>query len=167
MEMTIPAPALRLGGFVLGHALWNVSDMPDGECLVPLAISEHTGERELLRFEAETQELAIRMGKAEMVQLTGAVDAWAFARDGVFNEGTRSTDVITVDVWARGMKTPVSIVQRYEPFANRGRFKIIDAPLIIIQGEMVDPSEHEAALSELYHGLFQHAKAAELWEGWQ
>jgi hypothetical protein len=29
--MTVPAPALRLGGFVLGHALWNVSDMPDGE----------------------------------------------------------------------------------------------------------------------------------------
>jgi hypothetical protein len=157
-RLTIPEVALRLTGFVLGHALWNVSDIPDGELLVPLALTERAGQRELLRFAADSQEVAIRNGKARMIQLAGTVDAWAFARDGVFNE----TDAITVDFWAKGMKDPATVVQRYEPLKKRGRFKVIGQPVIAIQGNVLGPSEQKEVLPELNKGLLQHTKVAEL-----
>lgn len=45
---------LKLGGFVLAHAVWNVSDTDADELLCPLAVVERNGQRELIRFEAET-----------------------------------------------------------------------------------------------------------------
>jgi hypothetical protein len=165
--MIIPVLALRLAGFVLGHALWSISDLPEDEALVPLAMSEQAGKRKLVRFEAGTQEQAIWVGKEAMKKLTGCVDAWAFARDGLFREGTGKTDVILVDLWARGMKSPITIVQRYDPLAKRGRFKVIGEPFILINGKVVDSSKYVESLSELHKGLLEHEKVAELWEGWQ
>jgi len=57
--MAIPEPALLLAGFVLAHAAWSISDLPEGDLLVPLAVVEANGQRRLLRFEAETQDAAI------------------------------------------------------------------------------------------------------------
>lgn len=43
---------LSLAGFAFAHAAWSVSDLSEGELLVPLALIEKSGERQLLRFEA-------------------------------------------------------------------------------------------------------------------
>lgn len=59
----IPESVALLAGFVLAHAAWSVSDLPRGERLVPLAVVETAGQRQLLRFEAPTQEQAISDGK--------------------------------------------------------------------------------------------------------
>ena len=53
--MVPPDSLMLLAGFVLAHAAWSVSDLPKGELLVPLAVVEKNGQRQLLRFEAQTQ----------------------------------------------------------------------------------------------------------------
>ena len=58
-SMAIPEPLLMLAGFCFAHATWSISDLPEGELLVPLAIVEAAGERGLKRFEAATQAEAI------------------------------------------------------------------------------------------------------------
>jgi len=78
------------------------------------------GERRLLRFEADTQEQAIARGKAAMQDATSTADAWAFARDGLYERGGHKVDVLSVDFWANGMPKPVTLVQEYQPFAKSG-----------------------------------------------
>ena len=40
-----PDAAVSLAGFVLAHAVWSVSDLLEGELLVPLAMTEKRGQR--------------------------------------------------------------------------------------------------------------------------
>jgi len=63
---------LLLAGSVLAHAAWSISDAPD--LLVPLAIVERNGQREVMRFEADTQPEAIAHGKAKMATLSAGVE---------------------------------------------------------------------------------------------
>jgi hypothetical protein len=62
--VAIPEAASLLAGFILAHAAWSVSDLPEGDFLVPLAIVETGSERKLVRFDSETQEQAIAECKA-------------------------------------------------------------------------------------------------------
>src|SRR5512132_1724097 len=72
-----PDSVVLLAGFVLAHAAWSVSDLPKGELLVPLAVVETGGQRQLLRFEAQTQEQSIAEAKATLTKRQGQLDAWA------------------------------------------------------------------------------------------
>ena len=117
----IPEVAAVLAGFVLAHAVWNVSDLPEGTLLVPLAIIEVSGERHLHRFEAATQEQAIAAGKAAMHDAMPTADAWAFARDGRLDRDGRVTDVVSVDFWAKGMTKPVTVIQKYKAPSKSGQ----------------------------------------------
>jgi hypothetical protein len=63
----IPHAALSLGGFTLAHAAWNLSGIEKGELLCPLAMLEKEHGRELLRFEADTQEEAIFGAKEHLL----------------------------------------------------------------------------------------------------
>ena len=54
-DIVTPDSVVLLAGFVLAHAAWSVSDLPKGQLLVPLAVVETGGQRQLLRFEAQTQ----------------------------------------------------------------------------------------------------------------
>jgi hypothetical protein len=62
-DIVTPDSVVLLAGFVLAHAAWSVSDLPKGQLLVPLAVVETGGQRQLLRFEAQTQEQSIAAGK--------------------------------------------------------------------------------------------------------
>jgi len=64
--MVITDSVLILAGFTLAHATWSVSDLPTGELLVPMAIYEKSGQRQLERFSAPTQLQAITAAKTAM-----------------------------------------------------------------------------------------------------
>ena len=81
--MLTPESAILLAGFVLAHAAWSVSDLPKGELLVPLAVVEKNGQRQLLRFEAQTQDQAIADGKGTIARRQSEFDARAFGREGL------------------------------------------------------------------------------------
>jgi hypothetical protein len=160
-----PDAAVSLAGFVLAHAAWSVSDLSDGELLVPLAMTEKAGQRELHRFAAETQEQGIANGKTTMGELSGRVDAWAFAREGRFNEGSNNVDVISVDAWAKGMTRSISLVQKFRPFAS-GKFGLLGDPWLVIEGKLQNLSASSDLLRNLNRGIQSHPKAAERWSEW-
>lgn len=162
---TGPDAAVALAGFVLAHAAWSVSDLLEGELLVPLAMTEKAGQRELHRFAAETQEQGIANGKTAMGRLSGKVDAWAFAREGQFNEGSGYVDVISVDAWAKGMTESISFVQKFRPFAC-GKFGLLGDPWVVIDGKVQNPSASTDLLTKLNRAIQSHPKAAEHWSEW-
>ena len=165
--MAIPEAALLLAGFVLAHSAWSVSDLPAGESLVPLAIIESGGERRLVRFEADTQEEAITRGKAEVASLGASADAWAFAREGLMPHGGSKVDVLSVDLWAKGMDNPVTLVQRFVPFATGGRFRIIGEPMLVVGGVVQPEAVSRSAIESVLRGVESHERVATLWSSWK
>ena len=163
--MAIPESAVLLAGFVLAHAVWSVSDLPKGDLLVPLAILEKDGQRELLRFEAETQVQAITNGKSTVAKRQADVDAWAFARENQFKEGDTYVDVISVDVWAKGMSAPITVIQRFQPYA-KDEFKVIGVAQVVIEGRVQNTAAASQLIAQLNRGIQSHSRAAKLWPEW-
>ena len=164
--MVPPDPLILLAGFVLAHAAWSVSDLPKGELLVPLAIVEKNGQRQLLRFEAQTQEQAIAEGKTTLTNLQPELDAWAFGREGLMPEGTGKVDVLTVDAWAKGMARPITFVQRFSPYSS-GAFRIKGDAMVVVDGKALEGTEAARLVRRLYDGVLQHPKAGRLWQAWR
>jgi hypothetical protein len=144
-----------------------VSDLPKDELLVPVAVDERNGHRQLLRFEADTQEQAIARAKSAMQASTSTANAWAFARDGFFRRGGKKVDVISVDFWSQGMSTPVTLVQEYEPFAKSGRFRIVGDPLVVVNGRLQTPEAAADVLAYVRAGVRSHPKVSPLWDSWR
>ncbi len=161
-----PDSVALLAGFVLAHAAWSVSDLPKGELLVPLAVVETGGQRQLLRFQAQTQEQSIAEGKATLTKRQGQLDAWAFVREGLMPDGTGKVDVLTVDAWARGMTRPITFVQKFSPYSS-GAFRIKGDAIVIVNGKLVEGAEATGLGRRLYEGVSQHPKAGQLWRGWR
>ena len=157
---------LLLAGFALAHAAWSVSDIPAGELLVPLAVVEKNGVRQLLRFEAKTQEQAIAQAKAALTERRPELDAWVFVREGVMSRGASKVDVLSVDAWAKGMGHPIGFVQELRPYSS-GAFRVRGDALAIVDGKTLDRAEGARLVEKLYEGVLQHPKAGQLWPGWR
>ncbi len=114
-----PAPALRLAGFALAHAVWSIED---GETLCTLAMIERVGgARELVRYEAPSiaASLDAAFGDLEERMRDGEYAALVF--DGyVTLEGGERSDALVVDLFGPGGTVLGRIVQRYRP-ARRSR----------------------------------------------
>ena len=165
-----PQAALLIAGFALAHAAWSVSDLPESELLVPLAVVEQGGQRHLARFEAATQEAAIARGKAAMAN-DHESEAWAFAREGTWRSknGAPSQDVLVVSFWARGMRASATLVQPFQRAAGaRHPFQLIGAPWVMdADGHQLRDVQAEAARKWLLQGVMSHSAVAPLWATWQ
>lgn len=150
---------------MLAHAAWSVSDLPKGEVLVPLAIVEKNGQRQLLRFEAPTQEQAIAKGKTTLANRQAHLDAWAFGREGLMPERTGKVDVLTVDVWAQGIARPITFVQRFSPYSS-GAFGITGDAMVVVDGKVLEGAEAARLVKRLYDGVLQQPKTGQFWQGW-
>jgi len=164
--MPVPEATALLAGFVLAHAAWSVSDLPEGQLLVPLAMIEEGSERKLVRFEAETQEEAIFKGKEFVLKQKAAASRWAFAREGQMNTATGYVDVLVVEAWSAGMAEPIAYIQPFQPFAS-GAFKLLGPAVPVVGASMLSPEASEPYLAVLYRGISSHRKAASLWASWQ
>jgi hypothetical protein len=163
----VPDNALAVAGFTLAHATWSISDLPDDELLVPMAIVERGEERELMRFEAETQADAISEGKRVMVEGNDA-KAWAFAREGALRlqEGGDQQDALVVDFWAEGMEHPLTLVQCFERFTKDRGFRLVGDMIISSGGKVLDLTSAEKVIAGINEGIQEHPTVAELWPTW-
>jgi hypothetical protein len=162
----IPDSLVLLAGFALAHAAWSVSDLPAGERLVPLAVVAKDGRRQLLRFEARTQEEAIAQAKAALAQRQPELDAWAFVREGVMAGGAGKVDALSVDAWAKRMGQPITFVQEFIPYSS-GAFRVRGDALAVVDGRALAGAEAARLVEKLYEGVRQHPKAGQLWPGWR
>jgi hypothetical protein len=160
-----PDLAVLLAGFVLAHAAWSVADLPPGELLVPLAVIDKGGQRQLLRFQSDTQALAIADGKATLAKHQANLDAWAFGREDQISEASGTVDVLTIDGWAKDMAQPVTFVQKFRR-GPPGSFRLLGEPTVAVDGKAVEGAEASQLLKTLNEGIRQHPKAGALWQGW-
>ncbi len=158
--------ALALAGYVLAHAAWSVSDLPEGEHLIPLAVLEIGGKRRLVRYVEDTTEKAIARGNAEMGRASKSFDLWAFAWEGLGRQNEKEAHVLNVEFWARGMGSPGRLVQKFEPFVS-GRFRVLGDPTVVINGRTLKGSEASAALARVAEGIQKHPKVSRLWQTWK
>ncbi len=163
---SFPIAVLLLAGFTLAHAAWSVSDTPPSELLIPLAIRVVGGQRELLRFEAETQAAAIEAGKAKGAAWTRDSTPWAFAREGLIRENGTEVDVLSVDFWAPSMERPATIIQRFRRYTVDGRFHLLGRMQISVGGKTLPDSAADMAIEAIEQGVGQHSRVAPLWETW-
>lgn len=163
--MQFPDTLLNLAGFALAHAAWSVSDLPQGELLVPLAVLDKGDHRQLQRFEADSQEEAIRRGKETLNEVDELVVQWAFAREGQIRNGDGHVDVISVEAKVKGQSRALMIVQPFTPFAS-GRFALLGPPAVVVDQVVLPEAEAAPLLDALYVGVKSHSKAAELWNEW-
>ena len=160
-----PDLAVLLAGFVLAHAAWSVADLPPGELLVPLALIDKGGQRQLLRFQSDTQALAIADGKATIAKHQANLDGWAFGREGQISEDSGTVDVLTIDCWANGMAQPVTFVQKFRR-GPPGSFRLVGEPRVAVDGKAVEGAEASQLFKTLGDGIREHPKAGILWQSW-
>lgn len=163
--MDIPESVTGLAGFTAGHALWNLSDMPDDETLCPMAFVDDGAHRELMRFEAESDEEAMDMAFQSLSEKSN-LRIWAIARCGVLRPTDSLSDVLIVEAWCVGMDSPITFVLPYQPFSS-GEFQAKQRPMLIQQGEVQSGEEIEEAIGRLRNGILSHEKAEEFWSSWQ
>ncbi len=163
--MAIPESLIALAGFVLAHAAWSVSDLPEGELLTPFVVVETSDARTLSRFEAATQWEAINNAKVFLAERGDTFDAWVFAREGRIQEAGAYVDVLTVEARAKGMEHSIAFLQRFQPFAA-GEFRLLGPPMVVVDGEVVEDGEAEPFLAQLHQGILSHSEVAPLWNEW-
>jgi hypothetical protein len=151
--------ALRFGGFVLAHAAWIVSDIEKGDDLLcPIGVVEVADSREVIPFEAASQVEAIRLGKQKMEAMTGSVDRWAFARDGLWSikdSNSPKQHALTVTAWSDALDEPVLLTQIYSP-RSKGVFKRLAPTMIAIHGTQYIEEIHTKLFPIVAAGIAQH-----------
>ena len=160
--------ALRFGGFVLAHAAWIASDLEAGELVCPVAVVETGDSREVIPFEAPSQEEAIRLGKQKMSELTGSVDRWAFAREGLWSilgSDLPKQDVLAVSAWSTGLDEPVILQQRFSP-KSKGNFTLLGPIMILVHGMNCTAEIQSKLLPIVSRGISQHPHG-ENWSRWE
>ena len=159
--------ALRFGGFVLAHAAWVISDLEAGELLCPIGVVEVADSREIIPFEAQSQEEAVRVGKQKMAELTGSVDRWAFVREGLWSiigSASPKQDVVTVSAWSAALDEPVILRQAFSP-RSKGKFTLIGSVVIAIHGTSCAEEIQSKLLPIVSSGIAQHPQG-EKWSSW-
>lgn len=166
-EQSLLERAIRFGGMVLAHAALITSDLPEGELMCPFAIITKDNRRQLLPFEAETQEAAVENGKASLDDLRDQVDYWGFGREGLWSDSevtADKTDVLVVSAWAPGMHEPAVLMQRFRPAAT-GQFVLIGMIEIILEGQMLTAERGKHLRALVREGISMHPSAVP-WAEW-
>jgi hypothetical protein len=164
---TVPAVAAILAGFVLAHAAWSISDLPNGDGFVPLAIVVVKGERQLHRFAGGTADEAVAKGRAAMRTAMSSAEAWAFASTSVTVMRGHGAHAIHVEFWSKGMAEPATLVQTYQPMTDSARFRITAEPTVRVDGAPPEGEPVSEILRNVHKGVVSHPKVAGLWDTWR
>ncbi len=164
--MLVPRSAGLLAGEVLAHAVWSISEAPEGEILVPLAGMLREGKVELVRFVPE--ELSgdfITFARQQLEDQRSKLEAWTLAYDTRVTRDQGKVDAIVFEVWGQGMATSAMFAQPYQPF-HSGMFKLLGEPFSL--GAATSDAQDTLAetLKTFRRGVANHHQVAVLWDGW-
>jgi hypothetical protein len=160
--------ALRFGGYVLAHTVWIASDLKNGELICPFGIIEIGDSREVIPFEAISQEEAIRLGKQKMNELTGSVDRWAFAREGfrsILGSALPKLDVLTVSAWSSSLDEPIVLQQCFSR-SSKEAFSLLGPIEVLVHYQVCSEEIQSKLLPFVLQGIAQHPRGGS-WSCWQ
>jgi hypothetical protein len=150
-------------GLTLAHSAF-IGSGQDGVTLAPYVVYQQGENRQVLNFEADTQQEAIDSAYASIKEYQPSVDAWAISHEGLVTlDNGEKQDIYIVKAWVNGLAEPIMIYQMFnpKPFKLIGNIKVLnfeDTGLDTEQAEML----HQA----LDAGIESHNSANEKWESW-
>lgn len=161
----VPKRAVEFAGYVLMHCSNLADGNRTGELVCPFAIVEEEGERQVIEFEADTQEAAVERGQASLDDYRDSAERWGFAREGVYQAGGRTYDVLVATVWIEGMEESASIIQKFGRDDAHALYMIGTPELITHRG---DTAHHVVAWdrADLLKGVASHPRG-DKWAQWQ
>nr|GEU28411.1 hypothetical protein [Tanacetum cinerariifolium] len=132
----------ELAGFVLAHCAAITDANRAGELICPFAVLGGDDGRQVVDFEAETQEEAVSQGWASLGEAKSSKVSWAFGREGLYRERDgNALDVLTVSVWMPGMTEHYSVLQRFGRREDQAIYLIGSPELLKHEGEFAEPVE--------------------------
>jgi hypothetical protein len=163
----IPDDILLFAGYTLAHAAYSVSDVEEGESLIPFALIEIDGEQRITRFESETQADAIASGKQFIAGIREKSDLWTLGREGTMKESReKDVDVLVVSAGCDDLAESLVVIQPFRPNRGRDEFAILPHGVVAV-GDQFDEDEEQARLiAVVLQGVTYHPQAA-LWNIWQ
>jgi hypothetical protein len=162
---TVPKRAVEFAGYVLMHCANLADGNRKGELVCPFAIIEEEGERQVVEFEAGTQEEAVARGQASLDDYRDSAERWGFAREGVYQSGGKGHDVLVVTVWIEKMEVPASVIQKFGR-DDGGALYMIGTPDLITH--VADVARHvlDWDRADLVKGVISHPRG-DKWAQWQ
>ena len=152
--------ALKLGGMAMAHAAWSIED---GSTLCTLAFIERDGERELVRYEAETIDDSRDAAHADLRDRLRGGGVAALVYDGYITpQGGARTDALVMELFGPDLRALGRVVQAYQP-ARRSRIPLVGrASGFRMVGELVisDAVTVPDADRVMFDGTQEHPKAA-------
>lgn len=157
--------ALRFAGLALAHAAWIASDLEQDQLICPIAITESLGIRQVIPFEANTQEEAVQTGLQKTKELVD-VDRWAFIREGLITiaDSTSKTDVIMVSSWSKGIDEPITVVQGFAR-SHPGPFRLVGPPIAAFHGIICEGPTMSKVQPFIEAGIASHPQG-KMWMTW-
>jgi hypothetical protein len=155
--------AVLLGGYLLAHCAQNLSFVDEVKVLTPFSISLKDGKLHTKFHSGKTQAEAVATAKQELEANKTNCDAWAFAREGRFDDNGRSVETLSVSAWSTGMGESVIFIQRFE---RSPTFKLVGDPWIGIDDHVLDDANAKPILVILRKGISQHNDAGPKWDSW-
>jgi hypothetical protein len=166
-RLEIPDDELLFAGYALAHAAYSISDVEEGELLIPFALTEVDGKQNVIRFESESQADAIASGKEYVASMKGKSNLWALAREGTMKtHGEKDIDVLVVSAGCYAFEESLEIVQPFRPNRGRDEFAILPHGVVAVGGEFDDDKQQDRLMAIVMQGVSYHPRA-ELWEIWQ
>lgn len=163
--MALPAAALQLAGFLLAHAFWTVSEMPEGGHYVPQALCMNAaGNRTLTSFDAATPTDEAAKAKAFIGTGSNAYADCAIARQMRVGTPAGDVDALVIDV-VQGEGSLVTVVQAYRP-AAKGGFRLLGDELMLGDGGPLAPLPAAHAAAALREGASDHPGLGDKWSEW-
>lgn len=162
---TVPKRAVEFAGYVLLHCANLADGNRKGELVCPFAIVEGEGDRQVVEFEADTQEEAVARGLASLEEYRYSAERWGFAREGVYHTNGRNHDVLVATVWIEDMTEPASVIQKFGR-DDAGALYLIGTPDLVMQ--QGDTARHvlDWAKADLMKGVASHPRG-DKWVQWQ
>jgi hypothetical protein len=155
----LPESALNLAGFALAQAVKNISLLSEDDVLCPFAIVEQAGNRTVTKFGDPKPDTAIARGKEAMTLATKTADAWALGHEDFTQQGKDAMDAISIDFWTRGMKSPATLIQRFELPTGQRKIHLVGDPGIIIDSIVQAPHEAAHLVRHIMQGVMQHRQS--------
>lgn len=163
----IPDDVLLFAGYTLAHAAYSISDVGEGELLIPFAMTEVGGEQTITRFEADSQADAIASGKRYIASIKEKSDLWTLAREGTMKAvDEKDVDALVVSAGCTNLEETLAVIQPFRPNGGRDEFAILPDAAVVIGGQIEEGEEHIRLLTIVLEGVSYHPKAA-LWKTWR
>jgi hypothetical protein len=156
---------VRFGAFVLAHCAAIAATNEPGDLICPFAIYEQAGQRQVVNFEAESQDAAVTAGWEHFEQAKASADYWALGREGYFTFPDGRSDVLVVSVWKRGMEQPMALLHRFTP-TSEGPFKLRGPTEANIGESLFTQPEHPFLTKAVTEGIANHPKGGQ-WDSWR